>query len=175
MVFLQSGSRVFDVDEMRGSMDQFCPDCGVDISQGPSQCLIPFCIHSNNGAELILEAITTFGTVLAPLIPGHNRASTLPTDATTRKRFPVASGVLDYFPDAIVALAELSYVGNEQHNPGEPLHWARGKSMDQDDTLIRHFMERGKIDSDGIRHSTKCAWRCLALLQLEIETAQEGA
>ena len=102
-------------------------------------------------------------------IDAPNRATTLPSDPAARKRFPVASGVLDYFPDALVAVAEVSFMGNEQHNPGEKLHWARGKSTDQDDTIIRHFLERGLKDSDGTRHSAKMAWRCLALLQLEIE------
>lgn len=97
------------------------------------------------------------------------RATSLPTDAAARKKYPVGTGVLDYFPDALVAVARVSFEGNEQHNPGEPLHWARGKSMDQDDTLIRHFLQRGQLDSDGQRHSAKMAWRALALLQLEIE------
>lgn len=100
------------------------------------------------------------------------RASILAEDAAGRKRQPVASGVLDYFPDALVAIAEVSFAGNEQHNPGQPLHWARGKSTDQDDTIIRHFLQRGSRDTDGMRHSAKMAWRCLALLQLEIEAEQ---
>lgn len=95
----------------------------------------------------------------------------IPTDAKARKRCPIATGVLDYFPDAIAAIAECSYLGNEQHNFGEPLHWARDKSTDQDDALLRHFMERGTLDTDGVRHSTKMAWRALAILQLEIERA----
>jgi hypothetical protein len=85
----------------------------------------------------------------------------------------VATGVLDYFPDALVAIARVSFTGNEQHNPGQPLHWARGKSMDQEDTMIRHYLERGKFDIDGQRHSAKLAWRALAILQLEIEADQE--
>ena len=101
--------------------------------------------------------------------PAPTRATTLPTDPKERKKHPVATGVLDYFPDALVAIAHVSWAGNEQHNPGEPLHWARGKSMDQDDTIIRHFLQRGTRDSDGLRHSAKMAWRALALLQLEIE------
>jgi len=103
------------------------------------------------------------------------RATTLPEGAAERKQFPVASGVLDYFPDALVAVAQVSYLGNEQHNPGQPLHWARGKSMDQDDTIIRHFLQRGLKDTDGQRHSAKLAWRALAMLQLEIEAEQTGA
>lgn len=97
----------------------------------------------------------------------------LPTDPRARKGFPIASGVLDYFPAAIAAISEVSQAGNEQHNPGEPMHWARGKSMDQADTMLRHFLERGTVDKDGIRHSAKMAWRALALLQLELEA--EGA
>lgn len=93
----------------------------------------------------------------------------LPTDAKARKAVPIATGVLDYFPDAIAAIAEVSRIGNEQHHPGEPLHWDRAKSQDESDALMRHFMERGTIDSDGVRHSAKVAWRALALLQKELE------
>lgn len=100
---------------------------------------------------------------------GPTRATTLPTEPKARKTYPVASGVLDYFPDAIVDVSHVSYLGNEQHNPGEPLHWARGKSMDQADTMLRHFLQRGTLDEDGVRHSAKMVWRALAILQLEIE------
>ena len=93
----------------------------------------------------------------------------LSTDKQTRKEQPVARGVLDYFPDAMAAVAHVSFVANEQHNPGEPMHWARGKSTDHADCIVRHLMDRGTIDDDGLRHSAKAAWRALALLQEEIE------
>lgn len=98
-------------------------------------------------------------------------ATALPTNALARKMLPMATGLLDYFPAALVAVAGLSKVGNEQHNPGQPVHWARGKSGDEGDALIRHFIERGTYDTDGVRHSTKVAWRALALLQKELEDA----
>lgn len=100
---------------------------------------------------------------------GPTRASTLPTAGSERKKYPIASGFLDYFPDAIVAIAHVSFAGNEQHHPGSPIHWDRSKSTDEDDTTMRHFMERGKLDTDGHRHTAKFAWRALALLQKEIE------
>jgi hypothetical protein len=99
------------------------------------------------------------------------RASSFPADAAERKQYPVASGVLDYFPDALVAVAQVSWRGNEQHNAGKPLHWNRAKSGDEGDALIRHFLQRGSLDDDGVRHSAKVAWRALALLQKEIEAA----
>lgn len=101
----------------------------------------------------------------------------LPAISTLRKRIPLATGCVDYFPAALAAVAELSYAGNEKHNPGEPLHHARGKSMDHADCLMRHFAERGTLDSDWeklgykIRHSTEVAWRALAILQEELEAA----
>jgi len=98
----------------------------------------------------------------------------LPTDPTERKKIPIYSGVLAYFPDALAEVAKVSYAGNEQHNPGQPLHWSRGKSADHEDTLIRHIMEAGKLDIDLQRHSAKAAWRCLAILQLEIEAEREA-
>jgi hypothetical protein len=93
----------------------------------------------------------------------------MPTDAKARKDAPMARGLLDYFPLACAAVAELSRIGNEQHNPGEPMHWAREKSTDHADCLVRHLIDRGKIDNDGVRHITKVAWRALALCQLELE------
>ena len=74
-----------------------------------------------------------------------------------------------YFPDAIREIARCSLAGNEQHNPDKPLHWDRTKSGDELDALTRHLMEAGTTDSDGVRHSTKVAWRALANLQKEIE------
>lgn len=99
---------------------------------------------------------------------------TLPKDATARKNVPIATGVIDYFPDAIIAIAECSRQGNEQHNPGTPLHWDRSKSGDESDALMRHFVERGTTDTDGIRHSTKVAWRALAMLQKELEQVKRA-
>ena len=90
-----------------------------------------------------------------------------------RKATPVYSGVIKYFPDALQAIAQCSKVGNDQHNPGEPLHWARGKSGDELDALTRHLIDAGTIDTDGVRHSTKVAWRALANLQKELELAGE--
>jgi hypothetical protein len=97
----------------------------------------------------------------------------LPTDAKERKGIPIYSGLIKYFPDALVAVARLSQIANEQHNPGEPLHWSRNKSADHHDTLSRHLFESGTIDTDGVRHSVKVAWRALAIAQLEIEKARE--
>lgn len=106
----------------------------------------------------------------APAVSGM--ATRLPTDATARKLAPICTGVLDYFPDAIADVARLSRIGNDQHNPGEPLHWARGKSMDQADCLLRHMLERGTVDVDGVLHDAKVAWRALAQLQLAIEAVR---
>jgi len=96
-------------------------------------------------------------------------AALLPLGAQERKAVPLASGVMDYFPAALAEVAKVSFKGNEQHNPGQPLHWARGKSTDHADTMLRHFLERGTIDTDGTRHSAKMVWRALALLQMELE------
>jgi hypothetical protein len=98
------------------------------------------------------------------------RATTLPTESSQRKLYPVASGCLDYFPDAIAAISHLSWIGNQQHNPGQPLHWARSKSDDEADTMLRHFLQRGTVDGDGVLHTVKMAWRALAILQKELES-----
>ena len=102
---------------------------------------------------------------------------TLPTDSKARKALPIVTGCLDYFADALLAVAELSLYGNEKHNPGEPLHWSKDKSNDHADCCVRHLIERGKMDlsygaDKPVRHSTAAAWRALANLQMEIEAAR---
>jgi len=98
----------------------------------------------------------------------------LPNDYKERKELPIATGVLDYFPDALAEVARVSFVGNKQHNPGEPLHWAKEKSQDEEDAAIRHFMERFTKDTDGCYHAAKYAWRALAFLQKLIEADRAG-
>jgi len=93
----------------------------------------------------------------------------LPTDVETREQLPIAEGFLDYFPLAVAAVAHCSLAANEQHNPGQPMHWARNKSTKHRDKIAKHLIDAGTFDTDGIRHSTKLAWRALALLQKELE------
>lgn len=96
-------------------------------------------------------------------------------DAATRKAHPLFSGCLNYFPDALLELAKVSKAGNDQHNPGQPLHWSRDKSNDHLDCMARHLLDAGKFDTDGERHSAKLFWRAGANLQLELEAAAAEA
>jgi len=82
---------------------------------------------------------------------------------------PVFSGVLKYFPLAIKYVAKVSYMGNEQHHKGKPLHWDRSKSKDELDALARHLTECGTLDEDGLFHDGKVAWRALANLEKLLE------
>lgn len=99
-----------------------------------------------------------------PIGNGH-----LPADPKERKEYPLARGLLDYFPAALAEVANVSKVGNDQHNPGQEMHWARGKSSDHADCIMRHLADRGSRDIDGVLHSAKLAWRALALLEEELE------
>lgn len=102
-----------------------------------------------------------------------NNTSPLPSDPAARKNIPIFSGCIKYFPDALLAVAACSKAGNDQHNPGAKLHWDRSKSGDELDALVRHLIDAGTMDTDGIRHSAKVAWRALANLQKEIEEARD--
>lgn len=98
----------------------------------------------------------------------------LTADAAARKALPISTGVLDYFPRAVAEVARVSKAGSEQHHPGKPLHWDKTKSMDHADCIGRHLIDRGSLDTDGMRHSAKLAWRALALLELELEAAEHA-
>lgn len=101
----------------------------------------------------------------------------LPTDNASRKALPLYDGTWGYFPDALVEVARVSQIGNEQHNPGQPLHWAREKSTDQINTAFRHLFDHQQgviMDTDTTYHLAKAAWRLLAELQLTIEEERNG-
>jgi len=101
--------------------------------------------------------------------------SPTPDVSAARKATPIFSGVMAYFPNALEGVARLSQAGNDKHNPGEDLHWARGKSMDHADCIARHLLEWDEIDpEDEIPHVYKVAWRALALAQQYAEE-HEGA
>lgn len=101
----------------------------------------------------------------APVLPS------LAGNAQQRKAAPMFEGLLAYFPNALAAVAHVSKIGNDQHNPGQPMHWAFEKSTDEADCVLRHLAERGTLDTDGTRHSAKVAWRALALLERELLAA----
>jgi len=102
----------------------------------------------------------------------------LPTDAAARKLLPIFRGCVMYFPDVWAAVAEVSRKGNDQHNPGQPLHWSREKSSDHMDTLMRHAIDHGAgnlYDIDGSLHIAKVVWRSAAECQLTIEAEKRAA
>lgn len=92
------------------------------------------------------------------------------------KQYPMFEGLLKYFPNALREVSHLSLVANNQHNPDEPLHWAKEKSTDEKDALLRHLTEIAKgnhIDTDGMLHATKVAWRALANLERDLSTGHK--
>ena len=96
----------------------------------------------------------------------------LPHDAKARKALPLYTFLTQYFPYAIAELVKVSVKGNEQHNPGQPMNWARGKSTDQLDAAMRHLFDHGvgiRFGVDGQRTLAQAAWRLLAQLQLDLE------
>jgi Zn-finger nucleic acid-binding protein len=97
---------------------------------------------------------------------------TLPKEDKDRKALPIWTGCMMYFPDVWAEIAKVSKIGNDQHNPGQPLHWAREKSTDQMNTAFRHMLDHGAgnlFDVNGEYHLAKAIWRLCAELQLTIE------
>ena len=103
----------------------------------------------------------------------------LPTDSKARKEFPLYSGVIKYFPDALLAISHVSYVGNVQHNgPDAPIHWAKEKSAGEPDALARHLAEIAagqELDTDGVPLLWKVGWRALAFIQRDIDAKRAAA
>lgn len=111
-------------------------------------------------------------TVLRELEIGWERMMTnvsIPEKQELRNEYPMASGLLDYFPNALAEVSRLSYLATQQHHPGEKMHWDRSKSTDHLNKIVRHAVDAGRFDDKGLRHSTMLAWRALANLQEELE------
>jgi hypothetical protein len=110
-----------------------------------------------------------------PVAEGCEANISLPTmrlsnDSDERKNMPIFSGVLNYFPLALAEIAKLSKLGNDKHNPGQPLHWAKEKSTDHKDCIARHLIDAGTIDPDSeMLHDVGLAWRALANLETVLE------
>lgn len=112
-------------------------------------------------------------TLAGPTDPVRIAPRLFNATAAERKTMPVVDGFISYFPDAIAAASYVSYVGNQQHNPGEPLHWAQEKSNDHLNCIGRHLAGWGTLDIDGVPHSWKLFWRAGAALQMDLQA--EGA
>lgn len=83
----------------------------------------------------------------------------LPSDSAERKTYPVYTGFISYFPNAIAEVAHHSWLGSQQHHPDKPMHWDKSKSKDELDALMRHI-----IEGDW----AAVAWRAMANLEREI-------
>jgi hypothetical protein len=108
--------------------------------------------------------------------------SPLPTNSAERKAFPMWTGALAYAPAALALMARTSERGNAKHNPGEPLHHARGKSVDHQDCIVRHMtdydamlMYRQRYGEDSVpldallEELGNLAWRANLFVQEQCE------
>lgn len=88
-----------------------------------------------------------------------------------RKEYPIYSGLLSYFPNAIREVSNVSYVGNKKHNETYKLQWSKEKSNDHEDAMLRHLLDHkdNPVDDDGTFHLSKVAWRALAALEIYLE------
>jgi hypothetical protein len=117
----------------------------------------------------------------------------IPDGDQERKDAPMFRGLLGYFPAALFEVAAHALDSDRKHNadrpPSEGPIWARGKSGDHEDCLIRHLIDAGPRRSllsllpewllakvpgssarDARRYHLRClAWRALALLQEDCE------
>lgn len=105
------------------------------------------------------------------IISGTESAYVRKMPETDRKKMPVYTGVMKYFPNALKYVSKISQAGNDQHHPEKPLHWDKSKSFDHTDALARHLIDHSQepIDDDGMLHLGKVAWRALAALEMYLD------
>jgi hypothetical protein len=83
---------------------------------------------------------------------------------------PIFQGLLDYFPLACLAVADVSAQGAAKYS------WKGWESVPDgikrySDALVRHIVYEtidGAFDKDGFRHAAQIAWNALAVLELKL-------
>lgn len=150
-----------DMDVVGLASPCLCP-CPPAVCRGPG----------SKGCQIeVAPAVSDKRTQVSDNEAYTGNAVSLPEDDASRASMPLADGCLDYFPNALAYVAFISKKGSDKHNPGQEMHWARDKSTDHANKMMRHLIDRGRMDQDGIRHSGNLAWRALANLQNELEEA----
>lgn len=91
-------------------------------------------------------------------------ACVIPQEDAPRKASPMYRGLIGYFPYALYAVAKHSFDNDRKHSGETPdgPRWARGKSTDHLDCILRHVAE---VHLDPDYHLAALAWRALAALQ----------
>ena len=110
------------------------------------------------------------------LVSSHVEVYTPPdfTDAAddVRKATPI-DAIFKFWPDAMVALAQHIWKGNEKYNPEHPkIGWIREKSSDHVGSMTRHLCYdyvKATTKEAKVKVMSAIAWRALAELQLLTE------
>jgi hypothetical protein len=166
---------------MRATIDYLCPGCKhgrvvrIEARQDAGWRGYECCSIRADGVMCCSHLKATDYLKSDP--PAGWFARYLSGDKQARKEAPIARGLLGYFPNACLHVAHVSYVANEQHNPGLPMQWAFDKSTDEADCQIRHAIDAAgnPIDDDGLLHLAKKAWRaCAELERYLLETYPEA-
>lgn len=87
---------------------------------------------------------------------------------------PVFQGLLDYFPRACLAVADVSYAGAQKYA------WKGWETVPDgvnrySDALGRHIVNEsidGPYDPDGFLHKAQIAWNALAALELFLRNSK---
>lgn len=94
-----------------------------------------------------------------------------------RKATPI-DAIFKFWPDAMVALAQHIWKGNEKYNPEHPkIGWIREKSSDHVGSMTRHLCYdyvKATTKKAKIKVMSAIAWRALAELQLLTEEKDDA-
>jgi len=143
---------------------------GWAIRLGGAYCDCVICRRLRPKELCELYNITYYGPYADTSQPVTPKPALRPYTSAERKAMPLQKLLAEYFPDAFMAVARHSLKANDKHNPGEPMHWARGKSTDHLDCAARHLLTPDALDPDTGETEAVCLlWRAAAYVQLQEE------
>lgn len=124
-----------------------------------------------HGGNMIAGSDKRFFETRVRAVETPKQQPIMPEDSATRKGIPLHTGLLRYFPSALAAVAQVSRVCNDKHNPDQELQWSKENSNDHQDALLRHLVDAAedpvaRDPEDGTLLAAKVAWRALAHLQI---------
>ena len=122
-------------------------------------------------SEQLRESTTTNKIEIDP----NGKSAKEPGAKLDSGKSPVWQGVLDYFPRAVKAVADVSMAGASKYK------WKGWETVPNGisryrDALARHQVDEsidGRFDRDGFRHLAQQAWNALAALELVLREEEK--
>ena len=158
-------------------MNRVCADCAQpSYCKYKGRCMASGIRREDDACDICPDPYSCAESWKCELVSSHIEKDVPTTFVNAadevRKATPI-DAIFKFWPDAMVALAQHIWKGNEKYNPEHPkIGWIREKSSDHVGSMTRHLCYdyvKATTKKAKIKVMSAIAWRALAELQLLTE------